>query len=100
MPARIDSPFRPIVPTKPPELLPSTIREAEKLLQRSGYGVGTRDGKSSPALEKAVREFQAAWSLPVTGSADPRTMAKLRTTAKRASTDVFSVGQRSNGIQT
>lgn len=105
MPVRIDS--RPVVPTTPntpapvpPPIPAKTIREAEKLLKKSGFGVGTIDGKNSPAFEKAVREFQTAWKLPVTGTPDARTLARLRTTAKRASTDVFSVGQKSRGIAT
>jgi peptidoglycan hydrolase-like protein with peptidoglycan-binding domain len=103
MPARIDAPVRPIVPPVPAPVPPAvparTLREAEKLLKRSGYGVGTIDGKNSPALQKAVREFQAAWKLPVTGTVDNRTLARLRTTGKRAATDTFSVGQKGGGIK-
>ena len=108
MPVRLDP--RPVVPapgspvspapTPAPVIPARTIREAEKLLEKSGYSPGKLDGKATPMLEKALKEFQTAWKLPVTGTPDERTLKHLRTTAKRAATDVFSVGQKSKSIQT
>jgi predicted chitinase/peptidoglycan hydrolase-like protein with peptidoglycan-binding domain len=81
-----------------------TIREAEALLKKAGFHPGTVDGRSSPALEAALREFQGAWSLPTTGQLDAATLSKLRGTAKRIAAHAkakdghLSVGQKGRAI--
>ncbi|MDP3233622.1 MAG: peptidoglycan-binding protein [Myxococcales bacterium] len=98
-------PISPVIPNVPTASTP-TVREAERLLKRAGFSPGTVDGKTSPALTKALQEFQAAWGLPTSGAPDARTMAKLRHTGERIADhrkekDGFvSVGQKSDGIKT
>ncbi len=53
------------------------VLHAQVLLDRHGFTTGVIDGKASPALTKALRGFQAARGLPVTGKIDPRTLAAL-----------------------
>ncbi|MEP9401144.1 L,D-transpeptidase family protein [Sphingomonas sp. VNH70] len=53
------------------------ILHAQVLLDRHGFTTGVIDGKASPAFAKALRGFQAAKGLPVTGNLDPRTTAAL-----------------------
>lgn len=104
MPAPIGqpSPVSPVIPSTP--VVPAaTVREAERLLKRAGFNPGTVDGKSSPALEKALSAFQEAWGLPASGQPDARTMNKLRQTGARIASHrdrdgYVSVGQQSKGI--
>ncbi len=53
------------------------ILHAQVLLDRHGFTTGVIDGKASPAFAKALRGFQAARGLPVTGKLDARTTAAL-----------------------
>jgi peptidoglycan hydrolase-like protein with peptidoglycan-binding domain len=105
VPAPVIQP-RPVVPSQPttPVVTPATVREAEKLLKLAGFSPGQVDGRSSPALEAALKSFQSAWGLAATGVADAATMAKLRHTGERVRAhkgDQFvSVGQRSGDIKT
>ncbi len=105
MPTRVPS-TRPIVPptTPTPAPSPAVVKDAERLLKLAGFNPGAVDGRTSPAFEKAVREFQGAWGLPATGTPDARTMDKLRATGKRVRAhrdDLFvSVGQKSGSIKT
>jgi peptidoglycan hydrolase-like protein with peptidoglycan-binding domain len=83
---------------------PAIVREAEKVLKKAGFRPGELDGKVTPAFEKALSEFQAAWGLPVTGQVDAATLSKLRHTNKRLDHhdgrgDKFvSVGEKSKQI--
>lgn len=105
MPGRVTRPaILPPTPPTPPVVSAATVREAEKLLRLAGFNPGTVDGRVSPAFTSAVREFQGAWGLAVTGQVDSATLAKMRTTGKRIRArhdDLFvSIGQRSSSIKT
>lgn len=56
----------------------------ERALQTVGFDPGTRDGKFTAETAKAVRQFQAAWGLPVSGKLDNPTLNKLDHTLSRA----------------
>ena len=53
-----------------------TTREIQRALNRHGAAIGD-DGISGPATRAAIREFQRAAGLPVTGIADRETIAAL-----------------------
>ncbi len=98
---------RPVVPpptTPVPLPAPSaaSIKHAETLLTRVGFSPGKVDGKVTPAFTQAVRDFQKAWGLGVTGTLDAKTTERLSGTAKRVAAhkdDFFvSVGQKSKSI--
>lgn len=57
---------------------PAQIGEAQRLLQRLGYGPGTTDGKMSPRTADAIRQFERANDLPVTGEASVSLLRQLR----------------------
>lgn len=59
------------------------IREAKQLLKGAGHEPGRVDGQPSAAFSRALRTFQKAWKLPVTGTLNERTQAKLRLTGQR-----------------
>ncbi len=63
--------------TAPTPAIDPAVLHAQVLLDRHGFTTGVIDGKASPALAKALRGFQAARGLPVTGKIDPRTLAAL-----------------------
>ncbi len=63
--------------TAPAPAIDPAVLHAQVLLDRHGFTTGVIDGKASPALTKALRGFQAARGLPVTGKIDPRTLAAL-----------------------
>jgi peptidoglycan hydrolase-like protein with peptidoglycan-binding domain len=54
------------------------VRVLQRHLARAGYSPGPVDGIFGPATELAVRHFQAANGLKVTGVAGPRTLARLQ----------------------
>jgi peptidoglycan hydrolase-like protein with peptidoglycan-binding domain len=56
----------------------------ERALQTIGFDPGTKDNKFTAETARAVREFQAAWGLEVTGSLDQKTLNKLDHTLQRA----------------
>lgn len=60
------------------------VRYLERALQVIGFDPGTKDNKFDAQTAKAVREFQAAWGLKVTGQVDAKTLAKLDHTLNRA----------------
>lgn len=60
------------------------VKYLERALQAIGFDPGTRDNKFTAETARAVRQFQKAWGLPVTGAVDERTLAKLDHTLKRA----------------
>jgi peptidoglycan hydrolase-like protein with peptidoglycan-binding domain len=80
------------------------LKEAARLLKRAGFDPGAADGRATPALERALREFQRAWGLPATGTLSSATEAKLRETAARIAekrgTQHVSIGQKSDAIRT
>ena len=98
---------RPTVPsptTPVPLPVPSaaSIKHTEALLTRVGFSPGKVDGKVTPAFTQAVKDFQKAWGLGVTGTLDARTSDRLTSTAQRVAAhkdDFFvSVGQKSKSI--
>ncbi len=54
-----------------------SMREAQSRLNSLGYNVGTPDGAAGPKTAKALREFQQAQGLPVTGKLDAATAGAL-----------------------
>jgi len=58
---------------------PAQISEAQRLLQRLGYSPGTTDGKLSTRTADAIRQFERANDLPVTGEATVSLLRQLRT---------------------
>jgi peptidoglycan hydrolase-like protein with peptidoglycan-binding domain len=96
-PTRLPLPPAPVVPGR------AEVLTAERLLRRAGFNPGTVDGAVTPALTRALTEFQAAWALPKTGLADRATLAKLRHVDQRmdsSSKGLVSVGQKSGAIKT
>jgi peptidoglycan hydrolase-like protein with peptidoglycan-binding domain len=53
------------------------IRKAEQALQANGYNPGRVDGVIDNQTHAAIRDFQVANSLPVTGSLDEQTAQML-----------------------
>lgn len=58
---------------------PAQISEAQRLLQRLGYAPGTTDGKLNTRTADAIRQFERANDLPVTGEASVSLLRQLRT---------------------
>jgi peptidoglycan hydrolase-like protein with peptidoglycan-binding domain len=54
------------------------VKAAQKALKERGYEVDEPDGKLGPKTHAAVRAFQKAEGLPVTGRLDKDTMTRLR----------------------
>ena len=54
-----------------------SVREAQERLNAMGYNVGTPDGSAGPKTARALREFQQAQGLPVTGRLDSATAGEL-----------------------
>lgn len=55
----------------------------ERALQAVGFDPGSKDNKFTAETARAVREFQAAWGLEVTGKLDQKTLTKLDHTLQR-----------------
>jgi peptidoglycan hydrolase-like protein with peptidoglycan-binding domain len=55
----------------------SLVREVQQALKDKGNDPGPIDGKLGPKTKAAIREFQKANSLPVTGKIDKETESKL-----------------------
>jgi peptidoglycan hydrolase-like protein with peptidoglycan-binding domain len=54
------------------------IKEVQRALEAKGYDVGEVDGELGSKTERALRKFQKAQRLPVTGQIDRATLARLR----------------------
>jgi peptidoglycan hydrolase-like protein with peptidoglycan-binding domain len=54
------------------------IEEVQRALQGKGYDVGRIDGTVGSKTERALRKFQKAQHLPVTGQIDRASLARLR----------------------
>lgn len=54
----------------------------QKLLKRAGYEFGPIDGMVGPKTAAAIKRFQKAAGLPVSGMFDPATVARLRAMAE------------------
>jgi peptidoglycan hydrolase-like protein with peptidoglycan-binding domain len=55
----------------------STVRDAQQALQDKGHDVGPIDGVFGPKTSAALRDFQSAQGLKVTGQLDRETMSAL-----------------------
>ena len=55
----------------------STVREAQKILQQEGYYRGTVDGVIGSQTAAAIRRYQIAEKLRVTGQLNPQTARSL-----------------------
>lgn len=60
-----------------PRVSGAPVRALQEALARSGQSVGSPDGIFGPATDRAVREFQRANNLPVTGAVDAATAKAL-----------------------
>jgi len=54
-----------------------TVREAQRALNDRGFSAGAADGIMGPHTEQALRDFQQAQGLGVTGSLDEPTLSAL-----------------------
>jgi len=54
-----------------------TVRSAQEALNAHGYNPGAADGVMGPGTESAVRDYQRAQGLPVTGTLDAATLSSL-----------------------
>lgn len=60
---------------------PDQVSEVQRLLQRLNYAPGATDGKMSTRTAEAIRQFERANDLPVTGEASVSLLKQLRTAA-------------------
>jgi peptidoglycan hydrolase-like protein with peptidoglycan-binding domain len=58
-------------------LTPDVVRAAQQSLNDKGYNSGTPDGKMGPVTRGAVRKYQQAEGLKVTGALDESTLTHL-----------------------
>jgi len=56
---------------------PDDVRKAQQALTTNGHNPGTVNGVMDSKTQQALREFQKANNLPVTGTLDPLTAQKL-----------------------
>lgn len=54
------------------------VTDVQRQLQQRGYYTAAIDGRAGPATRHAVRDFQAAAGLPVTGVVDSRLLAEIK----------------------
>jgi hypothetical protein len=59
-------------------------RAAQEALKTQGFDPGPVDGRMGPRTRAAISEYQRRENLPVTGTLDPATMAKLNVRSSRA----------------
>jgi lipoprotein-anchoring transpeptidase ErfK/SrfK len=74
-----------------PDSQPRPIMQAQVVLDRQGFGPGVIDGKMGISTENALRGFQEAHGLPVTGKLDPATQQALGHWSNIAATRVVKV---------
>ncbi|WP_230769148.1 L,D-transpeptidase family protein [Sphingomonas sp. Leaf4] len=79
-------------PAPKPAFDPNVLH-AEVLLDRHGFPTGVIEGKANAAFAKALRGFQTAKGLPVTGKLDARTTAALNP-AMRPATVTLTLSER------
>ncbi len=53
------------------------IKDVQSRLRRAGFDPGPIDGRLGPRTKAALRQFQAASGLPVTGRVEHETLAVL-----------------------
>lgn len=80
-PANTSAPARPAKPWVPPGTpgseIDGTVFHAQVLLDVAGFPTGVVDGKKGMVYKQALRGFQQARGLPVTGELDARTRGAL-----------------------
>jgi hypothetical protein len=64
---------------------PDTVKKAKEALKAQGHNPGTIDGNMDSRTQQALRDFQQANKLPVTGVLDQPTAAKLGVTLNSGS---------------
>ena len=64
-------------PAAPESSTPMSLRAAQSRLDALGFDAGATDGQMGPHTRAALRAFQRARGLPVTGALDARTAAAL-----------------------
>jgi hypothetical protein len=69
----------------PPPAPAMTVAEAQRLLARAGYRPGPADGMMGRNTIDALKKFQRAQKLPVTGEIDAETALRLRATKAASS---------------
>jgi hypothetical protein len=71
-------------PAKPPGSKGSRVAQAQRALEAAGFDPGPLDGVLGPRTEAALRRFQEAQGLPVSGELDRVTGAALEGEGERA----------------
>jgi lipoprotein-anchoring transpeptidase ErfK/SrfK len=74
-----------------PDSQPRPIMQAQVVLDRQGFGPGVIDGKMGISTENALRGFQEAHGLQVTGKLDPATQQALGQWSNIAATRVVKI---------
>lgn len=72
------SPKAGLRPAKLPPRVSSAVAQDQRMLLNAGYSPGPIDGVFGRQTRAAVKTFQTAKGLPVTGRFDPATQAALR----------------------
>lgn len=60
------------------------VKYLERALKLAGFNPGATDQKFDASTAKAIKLFQKAWGLPVTGELDQSTLTRLNNTVDRA----------------
>ena len=76
-----------------PDPEPRPIMQAQVVLDRQGFGPGVIDGKTGISTENALKGFQEAQGMPVTGKLDPATQQALKPWNNIAATRVVRIPQ-------
>lgn len=72
---------------KPNAATRETVRETQQLLARLDFAPGAADGRLGPQTERAIRDFQRAAGLRVTGAASPELLEELKAVAATMAAD-------------
>ncbi|MBY9077558.1 S41 family peptidase [Paenibacillus sp. HN-1] len=77
----------------------SDVKSAQVMLSGLGYKPGRKDGYFDAATKEAVKKFQSASKLTVTGSIDAKTAEALETALIKAIQNPVNDNQRNRGIE-
>lgn len=75
----------------PPDSEPRPLMQAQVVLERLGFGPGVIDGREGLSYANALRGFQEAKGLPVTGALDAATREALEMWANIPATRVVTI---------
>jgi peptidoglycan hydrolase-like protein with peptidoglycan-binding domain len=75
--AALGIPAEPPLAAAPEALTGATVMQLQRRLNSRGFDAGPVDGRMGPSTRAALREFQRAENLEVTGRPDPRTLSAL-----------------------